>query len=107
MVLLEFILSSVKLFMLFILLLLLVFFLVFKLQCGLISFFHNRGLTFFGRVAAYKDAKKLSDNFDPLFKERKILQFKDRLYVEGIITPKIKFKKLISKKGIDYEIFEK
>jgi hypothetical protein len=107
MVLLEFIFSSVKLFMLFVLLLLLIFFLVFKLQCGLSSFFHDRGLVFFGRAEAYKDSKKLANNFDPIFKKQKILQFKDRLYIEGVITPRIKFKKLMSKKGIDHEIFKK
>ncbi len=103
----EIILSSVKLAAMFFLLLVFCIYLVYKLMAGTSAFFYERGKVFYGKEYAYKDAVKVSSKFKPIFKKIRVRPSLNSIEVEGVFTPKLKFKRKLRMGDLRHEIFYK
>ncbi len=107
MILLELIISSTKLILMFSTVGAFCMFLVFKLMFGTSTYFYNRGLSFYGSAEGYKDAVRVGSTFKPVFKKIKILPLSDYVVVEGVFGNSLKFKKALPCSSLKHEIFFK
>lgn len=86
MVIVELVISSVKLIIIYFAMAALCVFLVFKIMAFSSLYFYNRGIDFYTPQDAYVDSAKVSSVFKPVFKKTKIVPLINVLKVEAVFA---------------------
>ncbi|MCX6111776.1 MAG: hypothetical protein NTY22_00595 [Proteobacteria bacterium] len=103
---LEFLISTSKLTIIFICIGLFVLSLVFKIMSNSIYYYYDRDNDFVNMFTAYKDSITVSKKFNPILKNIKIIPLHDRVFVSSSFLKSTNFKRLLPDGKFKYGIFE-
>ena len=104
---LEFLISTSKLLIIFICLGLFILSLIFKVMSGGAYYYYERDFDFVNMLTAYKDSVSLSKKFDPVFKNVKVIPLNDKVLVTSSFSKNSNFKKMFSDGKFNYGVLKK